>query len=50
LESLWLKKAKQAQSAEISEKYRAAAYRYYLITEKLGWVQDPDANTRGSIQ
>lgn len=47
LQLLWRKKSEQAPSPEIATGFKEKSYRYYEISEKLGWTYDPDANTRG---
>ena len=46
LQTMWRRKAEKAASAELAQQYREKSYRYYLKSEELGWVADPDANTR----
>jgi regulator of sirC expression with transglutaminase-like and TPR domain len=47
LQHLWRRKAEKESSPELAMKYREKSYRYYEISEELGWTRDPDANTRG---
>lgn len=47
LQHLWRRKAEKESSPELAMKYREKSYRYYEISEELGWTRDPDANTKG---
>lgn len=46
LEGLWLRKLNEASSAELAGKYQENYNNFRVLSEKLGWVSDPDANTR----